>query len=187
MKTTLLSIFVLCFAFIAFNGKAQTIVRDTAFMSPNQTNDVYYSLVNGTTANVARDNWDIAFYTSVTSAGILINDGSGMVLYSYPKGDSSAWATVDTIGLYTWTKLYNTDTNWEAGAFNRNDQGHPDYGWGIYNTVSHNLTGDSIFIIKLIDGSFKKLRILKKESAANKYYLSWANLDGTNQEMLPSI
>lgn len=181
MKKLLRLFFVISFVAITIQSIAQIAVRDTAFMQANQTNDVYYSLKTGTSGNPVLTNWDIAFYTNPFSDGIITNDGSGVVLYSYPNGDSSAWSTVDTNGLSTWTKMFNADTNWQFGAFNKNAQGHPDYGWGVYNQVTHNLTGDSIFVIKLVSGQFKKLRILKKESAANVFYIRFANLDGTNQ------
>jgi hypothetical protein len=76
--------------------------------------------------------------------------------------------------------MYNDPTDWENGAFSRNALGHPDYGWGVYNAVTHDVVGDSIFIIQLRDGSFKKLRILKKNSVANMYEFKWADLDGGN-------
>ena len=58
--------------------------------------DVYYSLENGIVKSETRANWDIAFTSSKMSASILSNGGSGVELYSYPNGDTNAWATVDT-------------------------------------------------------------------------------------------
>jgi hypothetical protein len=76
--------------------------------------------------------------------------------------------------------MYNDVNDWENGAFSRNAKGHPDYGWCVYNSVTHNLVGDSIFIIKLRDGSFKKLWIIEKFSAAATFSFRYANLDGSN-------
>nr|MBC8148043.1 T9SS type A sorting domain-containing protein [Bacteroidota bacterium] len=95
------------------------------------------------------------------------------------KADTSGWAAVDTSGLTAWPELINSEEEWEEGAFGQNALGHPDYGWGIYNTVTHNLTGDSLFIIKLMNGSYKKLWIVGKQSVANIYTFRYANLDGT--------
>ncbi|MEI7980764.1 MAG: T9SS type A sorting domain-containing protein, partial [Bacteroidota bacterium] len=106
---------------------------------------------------------------------------SGVVLYTYPYADTTGWATVDTAGLSTWKPMYNDPADWENGAFSRNATGHPDYGWGKYNDVTHNLVGDSLFIIKLRDGSFKKFWIVKKLSAADIYSFRYANLDGSNE------
>jgi hypothetical protein len=134
---------------------------------------------NGIIQSVDRTNWDLGFYTNAFSAGIIINDGNGVVLATYPNADTNGWDAIDTTGLSTWPKLYNSTDIWEDGAFNIAANGHPDYGWGIYNMVTHNLTGDSIYIMKIADGSFKKLWIVKKLSGMNIYKFRYANLDGT--------
>ena len=66
-----------------------------------------------------------------------------------PLGDMNAWDAVDTSQMAGWPALYNSDTTWLNGAFDRNATGHPDYGWGVYNSQTHDVIGDSIFIIKL--------------------------------------
>jgi predicted lipoprotein with Yx(FWY)xxD motif len=154
---------------------------DSIVMSAGYANEVYYSMTNGIVQTSPRATWDIAFRTAKRSSSILINDGAGVVLYTYPKADTTGWATVDTTGLSSWTPMYNDPKDWENGAFSRNASSHPDYGWGIYNDVTHNLAGDSLFIIKLRDGSFKKLWIIKKLSAQDIYTFRHANLDGTGE------
>lgn len=163
---------------------AQGYTRDSLSMGPGYANDIYYSFANGVVAQVPRDNWDIAFYSSIMSAGIMVNQGAGVNLYTYPKGDTSAWATVDTIGLSTWPVLNNSPYSWEDGAFNANQKGHPDYGWGIYNMVTHNLTGDSLYVISLPDGSVKKLWIINKISIDNIYHFRYANIDGSDEQFV---
>lgn len=160
---------------------AQTLHNDSVTMAAGYANEVYYSMPNGTALVSPRNTWDIAFRTSKMSSGILTNDGAGVILWSYPKADSSGWATVDTSGLSGWTPMYNDPTDWENGAFSRYAQGHPDYGWGVYNSVTHDVVGDSIFIIQLRDGSFRKLFIIKKASVENIYSFRIANLDGTGE------
>jgi len=155
-------------------------VTDTVLMNPGYSSEVYYSMVTGTKATVLRNQWDIAFRTSILSASILTNDGSGVVLYTYPKSDTSGWASVDTSGFSTWKPLYNSLTDWEMGAFNTNSKGDFDYGWGVYNVVTHNLTGDSLYIIKLRNGQLRKLWIEGKASSLNKYSVRTASLDGSN-------
>lgn len=170
-------VFFLTFLNVSGQG---SLKKDSITMGPGYANEVYYSLANGISKIVPRNQWDIAFRTGVMSSSILVNDGAGVVLYSYPKADTSGWATVDTSGLSSWPQMFNDPYDWENGAFNRNALGHPDYGWGIYNIQNHNLTGDSIFVIKLRDGSFKKLIILKKQSAEDIYTFKYANLDGSH-------
>jgi hypothetical protein len=115
------------------------------------------------------------------SSSILTNDGAGVVLYTYPKADTSGWATVDTAGITTWKPMYNDPADWENGAFSRNATGHPDYGWCKYNDVTHDLTGDSLFVIKLRDGSFRKLWMIKKFSSLDIYTFRYAKIDGSEE------
>lgn len=156
------------------------MLPQTVVMGQGYANEVYYQFSTYNTTTVARDVWDISFRTTVMSSSILINDGTEAVLWAYPYADTSGWAAIDTFDLYTWPPLYNDPTDWENGAFCRNATGHPDYGWGVYNTVTHVITGDSIFIMKLVDGSFKKIWIIEKNSPENKYLFRYANLDGSD-------
>lgn len=168
---------------------AQGPVNDTLYMGAGYANEVYYSMSAGIKGAVDRKQWDIAFRTYQMSSSILTNDAanndeialSGVKLYTYPKSAISDWATVDTAGFYlgNWENMVNSTTDYEDGAFSRHQKGHPDYGWGIYNSV-HNIIGDSLYIIKLRDGSFRKLWIVKKLSSDNIYQFRYANIDGTN-------
>ena len=162
-------------------------VTDTVLMGPSYANEVYYSMSAGEKGAVNRSTWDIAFRASRMSASIIINDGSspnGVELYTYPKSNTSGWAAVDTSGLSGWTKMYNSISDWETGAFCVNQKGHPDYGWGIYNSVSHNVMGDSLFIIKLRDGSFRKIWIMEKYSSDNIFEFRVAKLDNTGDQTI---
>jgi hypothetical protein len=148
-------------------------------MGAGYANEIYYSMSAGQQGTAVRSSWDIAFRTNIWSADIIINDGSGVELYTYPKADTSGWATVDITEIANWRKMYNSPTDWETGAFCINEKGHPDYGWGIYNGTTHNLVGDSIYIIKLRDGSLRKLWIKEKYSSLNIYEFQYANIDAT--------
>ena len=169
-------------------GQKSGPVTDTILMGAGYAKEIYYSMSNGNKGAVDRKQWDIAFRCSRMSASILTNDGannnvlglSGVELYTYPKSDSSGWASVDTSGLFSWKKMVNSTTDWETGAFDQNQLGHPDYGWGKYNTATHDVIGDSLFIIKLRDGSFRKLFIKRKFSSLNTVEFRYANLDGSN-------
>ena len=92
-----------------------------------------------------------------------------------------ATAQIDTAGIAGWPQMYNSMASWEEGAFGANALGHPDYGWGIYNMITHGLVGDSIFLIKLQDESFKRLWILERD-AASVYTVRIADLDGSNEK-----
>ena len=169
-------------------GQKSGPVTDTVIMGPGYANEIYYSMTDGNKGTISRKQWDIAFRASRMSASILTNDAAnnsalglnGVELYTYPKSDSSGWATLDTSGLSGWKIMVNSTTDWEVGAFDQNQLGHPDYGWGKYNSVTHDVMGDSLYIIKLRDGSLRKLFIRRKFSSLNKVEFRYANIDGTN-------
>jgi hypothetical protein len=182
------NIFGLMFIASTFiNGQATAqsrLVNDTVIMSPGYANEVYYSMANGKGMIAPRDSWDIAFRTSLRSSSILINDGAGVTLWSYRKTDTTGWNSVDTTGLSIWTPMYNDPDNWENGAFSRHAGSFPDYGWGKYNEVTHDLVGDSIFIIKLRDASFRKIWIVRKKSVQDIYIFKYTNLDGSHEQQI---
>lgn len=90
-------------------------------------------------------------------------------------------AQIDTSGITGWPQMYNSMASWEEGAFGANALGHPDYGWGLYNSINHGLTGDSIFVIKLQDESYKRLWIVSRTATA-VYTIRYADLDGSNEK-----
>ncbi len=160
-------------------SKADTV---TISMGSGYQNDVYYSLSNGVVAEAPSSEWDIAFFTDIRSSSIRTNGAKGIKVYTYPDGDTTAWnepLTVDSAMLDNY--LYNSDTSWTTGAFDKNELGYPDYGWGVYNQVNHDVVGDSLYIIQLADQSFRKLWIERKNSVNNIYYFKFANLDGSNE------
>ena len=153
---------------------------DSVLMGPGYANDIYYSFEDGVVASVARTNWDIGFHTTLWTATIITNGAAGVNLYTYPIADTAGWSTVDTIGMGGWTVMYDNEDSWEDGAFTRNATGHPDYGWGKYNPITHDVVGDSIYLLKTLDGTYKKIWIQRKNSAANTYFIRLANLDGSD-------
>ena len=160
-------------------------LTDSISMGAGYADEVFYSLENGIVKTSPRSSWDIAFSTDPMSSTVLINEGYGVELYAYPLGDYSAWDAIDTSGISEWPVLYNSDTSWYYGAFDRNDLGHPDYGWGVYNTTSHDVIGDSLFIIKLSDGSSKKIFIEKRAAMTNSFSIKYGNIDeaGVSKEI----
>lgn len=180
-----MSLIVLAFTALSNQTiQAQVLVKDSVAMGSLYANEVYYSMANGEIASVPRKQWDIAFRTTKLSSSIMINEGAGVMLFTYPKSDTSGWAAIDTVGFHTWTPMYNSFDDWENGAFSRNAKGHPDYGWAVYNSVTHDLVSDSLFIIKLRDGTFRKLWMARKYSSLNKYFFRFANLDGSAESAI---
>jgi hypothetical protein len=92
-------------------------------------------------------------------------------------------AQMNTTGYSSWKPLFNSMVTWDDGAFNMNQTGHPDYGWGVYNTITHGLSGDSIYLIKLQNGSLKQIFIDDKNSVANTYNFRYADVTGANEKI----
>ena len=177
----LLTITLITFLLSSMNLVAQPI-EDSVAMGNGYANNVFYSMQNGEIADADNTGWDIAFDTRVLTAAILTNGPSGVELYTYPNADTSGWNAIDTTGIGGWTPMFNSPYDWEDGAFNRNSGEFPDYGWGKYNMATHNLVGDSVYVIKLSDESWKKIWIVKKLSSLNTYVFRVANLDNSDEQ-----
>ena len=154
---------------------------DNVSLLPSYTNQSFYNLNTGEVANAYNNNWDIAFSASGYGSAIRINGQSGTLLYTYPNGDISDWNNVDISSIGSWNPIHNSDTSWGVGAFNVNadPSNTMDLGWGIYSTITHHITGDSINIIQLSNGNYKKLQITKL--SGGNYDFKYANIDGSNE------
>lgn len=170
---------------ILLNLKAQPI-SDSTSMQASYTNQVFYSLDNGEISNVDNNNWSIAFSVSGTGAAgsaILLNEATS-TLWAYP-GDKNQWSSFDTSNFNSWKRLLNTDTTWTNGAFNvyRGAAGTFDMGWGILNPSNNFWTfGDSLYLIKLNDDSYRKLWIVSLKSGLWEF--KYANVDGSNEQVI---
>ena len=175
MKYTLTIITLILFY---VSPQAQTVQIS---MGNNYANQVFYSMQNGEIKNISNDNWDLAFTTDQYASTIRTNDGKGVELYTYHLGDTSDWQNINVSIMNNLSSgMYNSEISWYDGAFENNSLGHPDYGWGVYNMINHNVTGDSLYIIKTINGNWKKIWI-QELTTAGEYVFKFANLDGSNE------
>lgn len=171
---------------LSIQSKLVTQQADTVSTAQNYVNRVYYSLDNNIVHSENNQTWDIALSChglGAAGAAILINEASSFV-YNTPY-DTGVWNTFDTTGSYTWKQLLNSDTTWTNGAFNtyRGAAGLYDMGWGILNPNNNHLTfGDSIYLVKLHDGSFRKLVITSLKTGV--WEINYANLNGSNPQQL---
>lgn len=170
-------------AFFLNNSNAQTVI-DTVSLGLSYANQKWYSLQNDEQGASAKNNWDLAFGTGSQGSTIMINSITGTMLWGYPKADTSGWSTLDTSGLSTWTPRYNSDTSWAFGAFSlpRNMGNSNDLGWGMYSSVTHLVIGDSLFIIKLANNSYRKLWI--QYLVGGSYSFRYAQLNGANDTIV---
>ena len=175
MKYTLTIITTILFY---ISPQAQTVQIS---MGNNYTNQIFYSMQNGEIKNISNDNWDLAFTTDQYASTIRTNDGKGVELYTYHLGDTSDWQNINVSIMNNLSSgMYNSEISWYDGAFENNSLGHPDYGWGVYNMITHNVTGDSLYIIKTINGNWKKIWI-QELTTAGEYIFKFSNLDGSNE------
>ncbi|MBE2290673.1 MAG: T9SS type A sorting domain-containing protein [Chitinophagaceae bacterium] len=160
-------------------GTHAQVITDTVSTGATYANQVWYSLENDDQGTAAKNNWDLAFDASGFGSTILINSITGTTLWKYPNADTSGWATVDTTGISTWSARWNSDTSWSEGAMGRYaDPSNPsDLDWGLYNMTTHIVTGDSLYIIKLANGDFKKLWV--QSLTGSVYTFKYANIDGS--------
>ncbi len=180
MKKQLLSLLLI--NALAVSSNAQTII-DTVSIGAGYANQKWYSLQNDEQGSTqSKDNWDIAFEITGFSASILANDQkTNLVVYKAPYSVAN-YNTIDTAGINSWKKLYNSDTTWEVGAFNKGGVfANPFYlGWGTYDVSTHIITGDSCYVIKLSATSFKKIKI--DNLSGGIYSFSYANIDGSSPQ-----
>lgn len=158
------------------------IAQTTVTTGPANATQTYYSLQNGVVAGPALADWDIAFELTGITGSILLNTAKGHKLYKAPYAVTQ-WSSIDTTGLTAgWPQQHNSESNWSSGAFNQGLTADPfDLGWGIYNYITHNITGDSCFVLKLNTGAWKKFRIDAFTAATNAFTFTWADLDGSGE------
>lgn len=170
---------------VPFLLNAQTLVNDSVTMNTGYTQDIFYNLYNGSKTSVDIKNWDLAFTTNAMEVGIRINSINGVNVWAVPAIDTLGWSTLDSAGYQSWQELHNTDTSMYYGAFNNNANGSQfDFSWGAYDFNTHEVIGDSLFLIKVTDLSnavyFKKLWIIKRaNNTTHDWVFRYANLDNT--------
>lgn len=150
-------------------------VIDTVSIGPGYANQVWYSLENDEQGTAPKNDWTIAFDCGATGSSVLINSSNGVELWKYP-GDTNDFSTVDTSGITGWPQLYNSDSSWSHGAFSRHQAGF-DVGWGEYSVITHTVTGDSIYVIKLASGVYQKIWI--QSLASGVYTFRHATLNNS--------
>ncbi|MFT3885823.1 MAG: T9SS type A sorting domain-containing protein [Flavobacteriales bacterium] len=156
---------------------AQAQETVTVSLTPGSAEQLWYSLTDGTQGHTALAGWDLAFeINGGSNAAVLVNTAGQDHVYQSPY-TVAQWDALDTNGLAdSWVELQNSDTTWSVGALNQNLNGPFDLGWGVYNMATHVVAGDSIFVVKLSNGDWKKLRVDGLSSGT--YTFTYADLDG---------
>ncbi len=169
----------------AFNATAQ--VSQTVSIQPGYTNRTFYKMSSGTVSSVSNIDWDLGFQLRGRSGAITTNAKNNVHLWKSNKAISN-WSSIisaDTTGiLVSSNELHNSETTWNNGAFNttNNPANLFDLGWGLYDQVTHLITGDSIYFISLANNTvYKKLEIIQLDGFTYDYIFRYANLDGSNE------
>lgn len=182
MKTLFTYILCIGAGFISYGQS----INDSTSMEQLYTNQVFYSLDNGEVSSINNNDWDLGFAMSGNGAAgsaIILNEAT-TTLWAFPA-DTAIWASMDTTGHNNWEQLLNSDTSWTNGAFNtyRGAGGTFDLGWGVLNPQNNYWTfGDSLYIAKLSDDSYRKLWIISLKSGIWEF--KYANIDGTNEQSI---
>lgn len=147
----------------------------------------FYNLDTDNVEQIPNESWDLAFSNvGRQDAGIIINEsaslsGAPLELYSaYVNEWDNPMGSQDT--LTQDNRLYNTEESWMEGAFNtlKSPINPFDYGWGEYVPQEQRVVGSTVYILKMRDGSLKKIQIM--ESGLVDYTFRYADLDGSNEE-----
>ena len=173
-KVITLALFALCLTTLP----AQTL--DTISMGPNYSVQTWYKFETDKETKSPIDNWDLGFTTRSLDAAIFVNHAALLFKAAAPASAFSTM-TVDTTALLaTGIQQVNTDSSWSVGALNRTQDGVFDYGWGNYNIASHNVVGDSVYVIKAAtDGKWRKF-VIEKLALDTSYFVKIADLNGAN-------
>lgn len=133
---------------ISLAGSAQTWKNDSVILQPKYKLQVFYNLSTGHQDTVDMHSWDLAFRPGMMTDGIFVNSAAGSRVFRV-SNDTNDWATSwDTASYSTkYTELFNTDTSWDVGAFNRESSGFPDFSWGKYDPVSKIVSGNRLYLV----------------------------------------
>lgn len=176
MKKILLTLFTVL---LIAPMQAQTSV--TVSTAAANSEQVWYSLLNGEVDSAPLAEWDLAFEMVGFSSSIRVNTAKGLVVYETPTAIAQ-WDNLVTVDVDNWTRVENADTAWTVSALNHgNNLDDPqgfNVGWGNYNQATHVIAGTRIYAVMSPDSTWRKLRI---NSLANGVYdFTYANLDGTD-------
>lgn len=190
MKVNCIIFFVLAFV---FTSSAQiTTPNDSVSTGSNNTDMVFYQLSTGQKTSTSNTNWHMAISIRPTAfpaaplggTTIRINEANGVHVRYVPNANAAEYNNVDTTGWQAWPMLHDADSILDEGALNANrSAGIFDFGWGVYNSVSHDVVGDSLYLIELPDGSLKKFIVvnLDRDTA---YNIKYSNIDNSNLQEL---
>lgn len=176
--------FVIAACLFSIQANSQTI-QEIATGAGYQKQS-YVNLSASTEKLVSNGAWDIAFAVyGPQEAGIFVNESSGTSMGSALPQVELYDALTENFddqpdpSTLTDFRLYNKEVSWHYGAFNeRRDTLNPfDFGWGTYNFQTNQVNGSEVYVVKLVNGQYRKIKIESLTGTA--YTFKYANLDGS--------
>ncbi|MBK9736199.1 MAG: T9SS type A sorting domain-containing protein [Saprospiraceae bacterium] len=177
---------------LGFFGLLTTIVSAQQIQEINigqgYNKQSFIKLSTGTEKLVNNDAWDLAFTAfGFQDAGIFINESSGSSMGQNLPQTELYYAQTDDfnavidIAAIVNEKYLNSEASWAFGAFNElRDVLNPfDFGWGSYNPSNNQVIGDKVFVFKLRNGEYRKIKIISL--IGTTYTFKYAKLDGTSE------
>ena len=183
MKQSTLLLIWLFFANHLSSQTTQQISAGTGYQKQS-----YVNLTAGTEKQVNNTAWDIAFSVDdVQHAGIFINESAGSSMGTPQPEVNVFYALTEdfneepTPGSLTDFQLFNSEKSWSYGAFNeiRDTTNAFDFGWGFYDDQTGQITGNAVYVIKLRNDQYLKLKV--ESLSGGIFTFKYANLDGTNE------
>lgn len=153
----------------------------TVSTAAGNADQVWYSLSEGEVGRAPLNEWDLAFEMTGVTAGIRVNTAKGITVYETTYTPDE-WGELLAPDVDTWTEINNEVTRWDIGALNHgNDMDVPsgvNVGWGMYNSVTHHMTGNKVYALQMPDEAWVKLRI--NSMANGTFSFTYANIDGSD-------
>jgi len=146
----------------------------------------FVHLATGTEKQVNNTAWDIAFTVfGQQDAGIFVNESAGSSMGAALSATELYYALTDNFdevidpASLTDFQLFNSERSWNYGAFNevRDSLNAFDFGWGQYNFQTNQVNGNTVYVVKLRNGQYRKLKI--ESLIGGTYTFKYANPDGT--------
>lgn len=184
--------FLLCTTLCKLSIAQAITANDSVSTGAGNSQMVFYKLSDGTKTTSSNTDWHLAITVRKTEfpnsplggTSIRINEANGVSAIYVPNADAAGFSTLDTTGWQTWKKLHDSDTTIDMGALNSNrGTNFMDFGWGTYNINTHNITGDSIYLIALSTGEVKKLVVMNL-IWDTLFNIKYSNIDNSNMQSI---
>lgn len=177
-------IVTICASLLSGQLFAQSTFKDTVSMGQGYANAVYFNLRTGAKSQSAITSWHLAHTTVSRDNCIRLNHMNGVDVYAYPKGDNKDFGKMDTAGWMSWKRFYNDIHTHELGALNQsiNSKDPMDFSWGVYNSTTHEISGDSLYLFVVNTPSVGKsyLKFMPiLQTATGDLIFRYATLDGS--------